>query len=535
MINRDVNHRLLRSTAIVSLATLLSRIAGLVRDAVILGLWGREINDAFLAAYRVPNFFKRLFAEGTLSSAFVPVFTDTLKREGEEEAQALSAAVFRSLALTLGIVCLLAILFAPQLMGLLVSGFSANEPDKFQMAEELVRRMMPFLWFVGLGAIAMAMLNSLDRFFIPAASPAVLNLVIIASALLAILLSKGSEALPDIRWVALGVSAGGLLQLLCQLPPLWRKGYLHRVWGPLFHPKLGLTLALALPAILGLAVTQINILISTWFASFHPGYVTYLYAANRIIQFPLGILGFAIATAALPRLSGDALHAESGAFVGTLSYSLRKTLFIMLPASAGIAFIATDAVSLAFNRGEFLAESSLNPTVLSVWAYSIGLPAFALQKVVVSGFYAYKDMKTPLYAGVAAVAINILLAAILIKPLGVFGLAAATSLAAVFNVGLLLLLMQNRLGTGWMISVWKTLLRAAAASLGMAFACGIILLFWSIEGTSNGMRFLRLILIAVAGAAAYGILSRFLLRDEYDDVLASFLSGRRAPDDTLGD
>lgn len=535
MNDRDNHRSLMRSTGVISAATLVSRVAGLVRDAVILGLWGKSVNDAFLAAYRIPNLFKRLFSEGALSSAFVPIFTDTLQREGEEEAKALASALFRSIALVLGIFCLLAIVFAPQLMWLFVSGFAVTDPGKLHMAENLVALMMPFLWFVGLGAIAMAMLNTLDRFFIPAVSPAILNLTIIASAGLAVLLSHQSQTTPDIRWVAAGVSVGGLLQLLCQMPLLWKRGYLNRLAGPLRHPRLLVTLRLAIPAILGLAVTQVNVLISTWFASFWPGYVTYLYAANRIIQFPLGILGFAIATAALPRLSGDALQSERSVFAGTFSYALRKTLFIMIPASVGIGFIALDAVSLAFDRGEFRAEGSLWPTALAVWAYTIGLAAFSLQKVVVTGFYARKDMKTPFYTGLAAVFLNVLLSIVFVFTLGVFGLALATSLAAMFNVAMLLFRMKPLLGAGWLRPVWHTGLRSIIAALGMAVPCGLVLYLWDIQGVEHMQRLLRLIILSAIGAIFYAGICYSILREEFEDMVHSFRSGRRAPDDTMGE
>lgn len=522
------NSHLLRSTAVIGVATLMSRVLGLIRDATVGAVWDKQTTDAFYAAFGVPNFFRRLFAEGTLSSAFVPVFKETLTKEGEEEARRLSAALFRSLTLFLAVVTGLAVVFAPQLMLLLVPGFAhSTDPDKMKLAEDLARICMPFLLFVGLSAIAMAMLNSVGRFFIPALSPAALNVALIAGAAYAVWHAGTAPDGAAIEILAWGVVLGGFLQLAVQMPALWKLGYLTKPWGVLSHPRLWLTVRLAVPAILGLAVYQVNVLVTRWFASHGEGYITYLYYANRIVQFPLGVLAVALATAALPKLSGDALLDERETFTRTLVYALRKTLYIMVPAAVGIAVIAEDAVAVCFNRGSFLADGSLRPTAVAVWFYCIGVPAYALQRVAVSSYYAMKDMKTPLRVAVAAVLANVVLSMLLFGPLQHGGLALATSLAGILNIGLLIVLHRGTLAKGWSWPVWRTGLKVTAASAMMGAASLAVLLIWPAGEAGNTMRLIRLGATVAAGAVLYGGISWFWMRDEFEEVIETLKRRRR--------
>ncbi|MEK7210316.1 MAG: murein biosynthesis integral membrane protein MurJ, partial [Candidatus Binatota bacterium] len=364
--------RITRAAGVVSFFTLLSRLTGLLRDMVIGYLFGAQgTADAFFVAFRIPNLLRRLTAEGALTAGFIPVFTDYLTNQGKAEAMRVARIVFTFLGLFLAVLTLLGMLFAAPLTQLFAPGFLADR-GKFGLTVFLTRLMFPYVFFVSLVALAMGVLNSLRHFMAPALSPVLLNLSIICCA---ILFAPWME-IPVIS-LGYGVLLGGVAQLLLQLPYLSRQGF---TYSPDFHfkdPVLKRLLFLMGPAFIGAAVYQINVLVSTIFASMLPeGSVSYLYYADRLLQFPLGIFAVALGTAALPSFSSLVAKKEYDELKLGLSYSLRLVNFFSLPATLGLMIVSVPIFSLLFQRGAFDANATLG-TAQALIYFSFGLWGFS--------------------------------------------------------------------------------------------------------------------------------------------------------------
>jgi putative peptidoglycan lipid II flippase len=452
-----------RAAGIVGSATLLSRLMGYARDMVMSWAFGTGLAaDAFYVAYRIPNLLRELLAEGSMSAAFIPVFTETLTKESKESARHLANAVFARLLVILAVLTLLGIIFAPFVVKAIAWGFK-GDLDKYATTVMLTRIMFPYLLFIGLAALAMGMLNSLRSFLAPALSPVMLNIMTIASILLSIWL------LPNpIYGVAVGVVLGGLFQFLIQMPGLRKQGMMMRPEFQPSHPGVAKIGRLALPIMLSSSVTQVNIFVSTILASFlATGSITYLFYGMRFIHFPLGIFGIAIATAVLPTMSAQAARKETEAFRETLSLGLRLVFFIMFPAMAGLIALRVPIVNLLLEHGQFDRISTAG-TAAAVLYYSIGLWAFAGVRIVAQAFYSLQDTKTPVKIAALAMVTNILLSVILMGPLAHGGLALATSLAAMLNIGLLTLQLRKKIGRMDGRRILSSLLRIIPASLAMA-------------------------------------------------------------------
>jgi len=452
-----------RAAGIVGAATLVSRIMGYARDMVMSWAFGTGLAaDAFYVAYRIPNLLRELLAEGSMSAAFIPVFTETLTKESRESARHLANAVFARLLVILAVLTLLGIIFAPFVVKAIAWGFK-GDLDKYATTVMLTRIMFPYLLFIGLAALAMGMLNSLRSFLAPALSPVMLNIMTIASILLSIWL------LPNpIYGVAAGVVLGGLFQFLIQVPGLRKQGMMMRPEFQPSHPGVAKIGRLALPIMLSSSVTQVNIFVSTILASFlATGSITYLFYGMRFIHFPLGIFGIAIATAVLPTMSAQAARGETEAFRETLSLGLRLVFFIMFPAMAGLIALRVPIVNLLLEHGQFDRISTAG-TAAAILYYSIGLWAFAGVRIVAQAFYSLQDTKTPVKIAALAMVTNILLSVILMGPLAHGGLALATSLAAMLNIGLLTLQLRKKIGRMDGRRIMTSLLRIIPASAAMA-------------------------------------------------------------------
>ena len=452
-----------RAAGVVGAATLISRIMGYVRDMVMSWAFGTGIvADAFYVAYRIPNLLRELLAEGSMSAAFIPVFTETLAKGSREDARRLADAVFVRLLAILSVLTTLGIIFAPFVVKAMAWGFR-SDPDKYQLTVMLTRIMFPYLLFIGLAALAMGMLNSLRSFLAPASSPVMYNMVTIA----AVLLSFG--LLPEpIMGVAAGVVLGGLSQFLIQLPDLKRHGMMMRPRFQAGHPGVVKIGRLALPVFLSSAVTQINIFISTILASFlATGSIAYLYYGMRFIHFPLGVFGVAVATAVLPTLSAQAAEGKTTEFRETLSLGLRLVFFITFPAMAGLIALRVPIVNLMLEHGEFDRLSTLG-TAAALMYYAIGLWAFAGVRIMAQAFYSLQDTKTPVKIAATAVVINILLSIILMGPLSHGGLALATSISAAFNLGMLAVSLRRKIGRMDGRRIVLSLSRVVPASAAMA-------------------------------------------------------------------
>ena len=498
-----------KAAGVVGAATLASRVMGYIRDMVMSWAFGTGLAaDAFYVAYRIPNLLRELLAEGSMSAAFIPVFTETLTKESKESARHLANAVFARLLVILAVLTTLGIIFAPFVVKTIAWGFKADL-DKYATTVMLTRIMFPYLLFIGLAALAMGMLNSLRSFLAPALSPVMLNIMTISSVLLSLWL------LPNpIYGVAVGVVLGGLFQFLIQVPGLRKQGMMIRPEFQPSHPGVARIGRLALPIMLSSSVTQVNIFVSTIMASFlATGSITYLFYGMRFIHFPLGIFGIAIATAVLPTMSAQAARRENEAFRDTLSLGLRLVFFIMFPAMAGLIALRVPIVNLMLEHGQFDRISTAG-TAAAILYYSIGLWAFAGVRIVAQAFYSLQDTKTPVKVAALAMVTNILLSIILMGPLAHGGLALATSLSAMLNIGLLTLELRKKIGRMDGRRILTSLLRILPASAAMG-AIGWWVSrnpVWEMRG--NGLYKSELLAGTMAGSALFYVVMMWALRSE---------------------
>jgi putative peptidoglycan lipid II flippase len=427
---------LLRTVGSISSATSVSRVLGLVRDQVQSYFFGAgTVTDAFIAAFRVPNLLRDLFAEGALSSAFVPTFTAERERRGDQAAWSLANRLMSALILVLGLLTVVIALGAPWILRVYVAGFA---PEKMELAVTMTRILSPFLLFVALAAVAMGVLNTCGRFFLPALAPASFNVSAIVGMLLLVPLLPRFGVEPGLA-LAIGAVTGGALQFLVQFPAMRSAGFRFRFELVLSDPGLRRIAWLMLPATFGLAATQINILVDTLLGSlFGDGPITYLQLAFRLIQLPIGLFGVAIGTANLARVSRDAARGDQQALRGNLAGALRAGALLTLPATFGLIALRKPIVGLLFEHGEFTGEDT-GRTAAAVLCYSLGLFAYALTKIQVPTFYALGDTRTPVLGSVLSVSVKIAANFLLIYLLRRYGgdpflgLALSTSLAAWVN------------------------------------------------------------------------------------------------------
>jgi putative peptidoglycan lipid II flippase len=460
------NVKVAKAAGIVGSATAVSRVMGYVRDMVMSWFFGTSaLADAFYVAYRIPNLLRELLAEGSMSAAFIPIFTETLTKGTKEEAKQLANAVFARLLVILLIVTGLGILFAPLVVKAIAPGWIRNARDnEILLAVSLTRIMFPYLLFIGLAALTMGMLNSMRAFLMPALSPVMLNVMVIAS-----VLTLAPFMPSPIMGAAVGVMLGGMCQFLIQVPGLRKRGMMPTPRFRPSHPAVPRIGRLAVPIVVSSSVTQVNILIGTILASFLPtGSISYLYYAMRFIQFPLGIFGVSVATAVLPTLSTQAARGEMKEFRETVSQGLRLVFFIMFPAIAGIIAFRLPIVNVLLQHGEFSRSSTLG-TATALLYYAVGLWAFAGVRIISQAFYSLQDTRTPVKIAIIAVLTNISLSALFVfrTPLAHGGLALATSLAAMLNVGLLTIRLRKKIGRIDASRIARSLMKIIPASIAM--------------------------------------------------------------------
>ena len=404
------NDRVAKAAGVVGSATFLSRIFGYIRDMVLAWFFGAGLySDAFFVAFRIPNLLRRLFAEGSLSIAFIPVFTDYLKNQGKDDAFEMARSAIRLLSVLLVIAAIIGVLLSPIIIRVIAPGF-AESPEKLSITIFLTRIMFPYIFFIGMVALSMGILNVLGHFAAPALAPVFLNISIICSVFLI------SPYMADpVTGIAIGVLIGGVLQLILQVPFLINKGFYFWQKAKIYHPGLKRIGLLMLPTIFGAAVYQINILVGTLLASLLPeGSVSYLYYADRLVQFPLGIFAIAAATAVLPSLSRQAAEKELPDFKNTFSYAMKLVFFITIPSMVGLIVLREPIVALLFKRGAFDTETT-RLTAYALLYYAIGLWAFSGVRIVVSAFYALQDTRTPVRMAVISVVAKIILSVILMQ------------------------------------------------------------------------------------------------------------------------
>lgn len=461
---------LLRSTAIVGLMTLLSRILGLLRDIVFARYFGATGGtDAFFIAFKIPNFMRRLFAEGAFSQAFVPVFTQYKETRSPEDLKDLINHVAGSLGGLLIIISSVGMLAAPLMVYLFAPGYWDN-PQRFALTADMLRITFPYIFFMAMTAFSGGILNSYSKFAVPAFTPVLLNLTLITAAM--VFSSRFEQPIMALAW---GVAIAGLLQLLFQFPFL-----LHLKLMPVpairrGHEGVKHIINLMLPAIVGSSVAQINLLFDTIIASFLvAGSVSWLYYSDRLVEFPLGVFGIALATVILPNLSREHANQSADGFNKTLNWALRLMLLIALPAAIGLFMLSGPLLVTLFSYGKFDLYSA-QMSQLSLMAYTLGLPAFVAIKILAPGYYARQDTRTPVKIAIRAMLSNMVLNVTFVVPMVMLhingphaGLALATSASAYMNAFMLYhgLRKKNILypDNGWPI-YWVQLL---LANLGMA-------------------------------------------------------------------
>jgi len=492
--------RLLRSSAIISLMTLLSRVFGLLRDMVIARVFGSgAAADAFFVAFRIPNLFRRMFAEGAFSMAFVPVLNEYKEQRSRQELKALIDRVAGTLGGVLLLLTALGMLAAPWVVRAFALGFTEVE-GKLELTTELLRITFPYLLFVSLAAFAGGILNSFGRFAAAAFTPVLLNLCMIAAALW--LAPYFTEPIMALAW---GVFAAGLAQLLFLLPSLRALRLVPRpCWG--WHDAgVRKIMRLMLPVLFGSSAAQINLLINTQLAAtLVSGSVSWLYYSDRLLEFPVGLFGVALGTVILPRLSQQHAQQSPQAFGATLDWALRWALLIALPASAALAVLAAPLLTTLFHYGAFSAHDVIMAS-RSLVALAPGVIGFLTIKVLAPGFYSRQDSKTPAQIGVLAVLVNIGCSLLLIGPLAHAGLALAASVAALVNAGLLLTLLWRRgvyrLSRQWGVFLPRLVFATALMALGVDWLAGDSSTWLNASGME---RVVDLAGLVIAGILFYG-------------------------------
>jgi putative peptidoglycan lipid II flippase len=510
----------------VSALILLSRVLGLGRELVFAALLGAGLHaDAFQIAFRIPNLLRDLFAEGALSAAFVPTYARVLVQDGMPAAHRLACRLLTLLGVVLGVIVLLGILGAPWVVAALAPGF-ADVEGKAEVTTLLARVMMPFLATVSFAAVAMGMLNARERFGPPALAPAMFNVVTVAWGGLLWWLGYGPFQVA-LGW-AIGTLLGGLAQLLIQVPPLRSEGWRFQPeWAP-GDPGIRAIAHLMMPAVLGLAAVQVNILVGSIFASQEPGAVSWLQYAFRILYLPIGVFGVAVGTIAGVGFARRAAAHDQEGMRDMLRRSLRVLAFLTLPASAGLMALCEPVVRLLYERGKF-GPADTEATARALLFYAAGLMAYTTVKVLAPAFYALGTPRVPLFAGAVAVGLNILLMATLYDRLGYAVVALGTALGAFANMGILAGVLEQRLGlfrgSGLPRALAKMLL-AAALMVPVAVYCESLMMA-HVGAVGLWAKLATGLVPVVAGIAAYLVFAWLLRVGELELVLRALR--RRAP------
>ena len=494
---------LLKAVATVSSMTLVSRILGLVRDVLIATLFGAKAEtDAFLVAFRIPNLLRRLFAEGAFSQAFVPVLSEYKIRRGEAETKTLADRTASVLAVALLGVTALGVLAAPVIVYLSAPGFAAN-PEKFDLTVAMLRVTFPYILFISLVSLAGGILNTWSRFTIPALTPTLLNVAFIVGALFC---ARFFDR--PIMVLAWAVFAGGVLQLALQVPALARIGMLPRLELGFSDPGVRRIILLMGPAVIGVSISQVSLLINTIFASFlENGSVTWLYYADRLMEFPTALLGVALGTVLLPSLSKYHSQAAEGEYSRLLDWGLRLTFLLAAPAAVALAILSVPLITTLFHYGQF-GERDVWMTRQALVAYSAGLLGLILVKVLAPGFYARQNIATPVRIAIVTLIATQLMNAALIVPLKHSGLALSIGLGACLNAGLLYRGLRRQgifqPQAGWGAFALKVAVALAAMASALWYAMGAESWWLAASGATRSGAIAGLVVLG--GAAYFGCL-----------------------------
>jgi len=476
--------RLTRSAGVVSIAVMCSRVLGLVREMVLVHLFKAGTLDAYNAAFRIPNFLRDLFGEGVLSKAFVTTFTDVETRSGEKAAWRLTNLVFNALVIVLIIITLAGIIFAPTIINLIFSGEGFDvelSPDshfgfagKRALTVYLARIMFPFLLLVSLSAIAMGLLNSKGRFGVPASASSFFNLGSVAVGVWGYYAAP-KLGLHPLTGMAVGVLAGGVLQFTIQIPSMWRVGFRYRPILSLTDPDFRQVMRLVAPATLGTAALQVNLLINCVFASHGDGWLTWNLLAFRIMHFPIGVLGVAISTASLPVLSRLVAQGLMDEYRRTFAYAMKLIFILSIPASVGLIVLGKPIVSLLYEHGRF-SDYDTERVAGSLFCYAFGLCGYSGVKVATDGFYALKNIRTPVIVSLFTIAFNTVLNYVFIFQLGFDhrSLAVSTACSITANFLLVLGLLWRRVGNFDRRGLASVFIKSVIAAGGMGVVAALV-------------------------------------------------------------
>ncbi len=510
--------RMLRSGAVISAMTMISRVLGLVRDAVFFHLFPAEgALEAFLVAFRVPNLLRRMVAEGAFSLAFIPVLSEYKETRSREDLEKLLNSVAGTLSLVLLIITVIGMVAAPLLAMLFAPGFNGKDAAQAELTSSLLLITFPYIFLISLSAFISSILNTFQRFAVPAFTPVLLNVVLIGSAIW-----WSPHFKQPVEALAWAVVIGGAAQLLFQVPSLMKIGLLPKPNFKRGHEGVKRIMKLMVPALFGSSVAQINILINTAIASLlAAGSISWLYASDRFVELPLAIIGVAIGVVILPKLSGDHVNKQVNSFSETLDWGVRLGLLVAMPAMLGLMLLAKPIIATVLGNG-VNDWTLVEMASMSLVTYSFGLPAFILVKVLAPGFYSRQDTKTPVKIGIISMLSNIVLSALIVYPwykLGYIGphagLALATALAGYVNAGLLYYQLKKQniyLHQADSHKVWiKDLIRILIAVVAMVVV--ILLLnpvdqWWQDAGL--GSKVLKLLMLVVLAISAYFV-SLFVL------------------------
>lgn len=512
-----------RAASIVSFYTMISRVLGLVRDMVIASFFGATIAaDAFVVAFKIPNMLRRFTAEGNMTIAFIPVFTEYLKTKSREEAFDLARNILTLLSIILVIITMAGILFTPWIVRLIAYGFGSEGP-KYELTVLLTRITFPYILLVSLVAFFMGVLNSLKHFAAPAAAPIFLNLGIIgATYLISPHLSQ------PVVGAAIGVLIGGVIQVLLQLPWIYRCGLtLKPIFNP-GHPAVRRIGLLVLPALFGSAIYQINQLTGTLLASYLPsGSIAWLYYADRLVELPLGVFAIAISTASLPSLSRQAVERDNTAFKDTLDHALKMTFFVSIPAMAGLIIMGKPLIQLFFQRGAFDSVST-DMTVSALVYYSVGLWAFSGVRVIVSAFYALQDTVTPVKISVITFLAYVISGILLMIPMKHNGLALALSISSAINFFLLIISLKKKMPDWSLGPVLLSIFKVSSATIFMGVCLYLISMkiFAQISNLSNLTLIIQIIVMVTSGIFIF-LAGAWIFRCREIDILTRLIKRKK--------
>lgn len=513
-----------KSASVIGSATLLSRILGFVRDVITARFFGTgAVADAFFMAFSIPNLLRDLVAEGATNAAVVPVLTDELTKNGKEEFWELAHVLFNVFLVILVLVTVLGVAFAPFIVRIIAFGFKVS-PEKFQLTIIFTRQLFPFIFFIGLSAYAMGVLNTLKHFTLPSLGPAVLNISII---LCTVLLYNSM----NVYGLILGVLIGGVVQLAIQIPVLIKNGFMPFRHFKLYNSKINKILKLMGPRIVGSCIYQVNFIVSrilaSWQAVVGPGVVSGLYYANRLFQFPLAIFAISMAQASLPTMSEHVARQDIKRMKETLAFSLKNVFLVTLPSACGLIFLRHPIIKLFFQRGKF-DEYSTMITSQALLYYLIGLFAVSGIKILVNGFYSLHDTRTPVKIAFFSLIINVFFSLVLMAPLKIAGLALASTIAVIFNFFMLMIYLRKRIGSldEWLLFVF--FIKATLCSIVTGISA-----YWMFEIICRVFSSSRLLILSfnLLSAIFISILIFFILakiaRIEEVDKIIEWISRKR--------